>query len=127
VTLIERLLRLGTLWADASNRSTATLATIVVNDGKLFERLEAGKTCTIDTFERFLSFLGNPANWPVASGISAEAAELLASVRMDAASDHPNIITAADGSATGGKFDEISALGSRAALAKEMLGHGVTA
>lgn len=108
MTLIERLMRLGALWAEACNRSTARLATIVANDGKLFERLEAGKTCTVDTLERFLAFLGTPSNWPAATGIPAEAASLLASVKLDAV-DHLDRDTGAVEATESGNGGEISA------------------
>jgi hypothetical protein len=84
LTLIERLMRLGVLWAEANGRSPARLATIVANDGKLFDRLAGGATCTIATFERFIVFLRDPANWP-AAGMPDEATGLLGSVEMSAA------------------------------------------
>lgn len=76
MTLIDRLLRLSALWAAASDRSTARLATIVANDGKILDRLEGGATCTVATYERFLGFFRESTNWP-GDQIPAEAQELL--------------------------------------------------
>jgi len=36
--------------------SKARLATIVVNDGKFFVRIEAGGGFTIETYQKFMSF-----------------------------------------------------------------------
>lgn len=37
--------------------SLSRLATIVVNDGKFFQRLERGSSCTLKTYERFIIYL----------------------------------------------------------------------
>ena len=80
--LIDRLVRLAELWAQQSNRSLSRLATVVANDGKLFERIAAGGSCTLATFERFLNHLDKPENWP-ASVIPDEALDILRSVRIE--------------------------------------------
>lgn len=64
MTLMDRLTRLAELWSEATGRSQSRLATIVVNDGKLFQRVAAGTTITVSTFERFLRFFRDAANWP---------------------------------------------------------------
>lgn len=65
MTLIARLVRLSEIWAEANSRSLSRLATIVVNDGKLFERISAGGSCTVATYERLLDHLRDPQNWSV--------------------------------------------------------------
>lgn len=60
----DRLLTLATIWAEASNRSTATLATIVAKDGKMIDRLAAGRDCNSATADRFFRFFRDAANWP---------------------------------------------------------------
>ena len=37
--------------------SKARLATVVVNDGKFFDRIEDGGTCTLTTYENFIAYL----------------------------------------------------------------------
>lgn len=61
----DQLIRLATIWATVSSRSVARLATIVVADGKFFDRIGArGKDLQTETFEKFLSFFRDGANWP---------------------------------------------------------------
>lgn len=84
--LIDRLVRLAELWAEQSNRSLSRLATIVANDGKLFDRVAAGGSCTVATFERFLDHLDRPENWPN-STIPPEALSILGSIRAATADD----------------------------------------
>lgn len=43
-------------WCAATGKSKVTLGALVMKDGKFFGRLEAGKGCTIDTYERFMKF-----------------------------------------------------------------------
>lgn len=62
--LIERLLEVANMWSAANDRSLPRLATIVANDGKLFDRLANGATCTVATLERAFSFLADAENWP---------------------------------------------------------------
>lgn len=76
MTLIDRLTRLAELWSAASGKSLSRLATRVANDGKLFQRIGGGAAVTTPTFERFLQFFRDTANWPDA-GMPDEAAELL--------------------------------------------------
>ncbi len=69
MTLRERLLEEAETFCAATGMSKARLATIVVNDGKFFDRIEAGGDCTTGTFERFQThFAANP------SGSKADAA-----------------------------------------------------
>ncbi|UAK24370.1 hypothetical protein [Sphingomonas nostoxanthinifaciens] len=76
MTLIDKLMQLATVWATATGRSTSRLATVVANDGKLFDRLAAGATCTVATLERFTVHLSNEVNWPNCT-IPSEARALL--------------------------------------------------
>lgn len=78
MTLIERLVALSAVWARENNRSLARLATIVVNDGKLFDRIAAGGSCTVATYERLIAHLADPANWT--NPIPADALVLLGGV-----------------------------------------------
>ena len=79
MTLIERLVRLAELWAATNERSISRLATIVANDGKLFDRLSEGRSCTVALLERFLDFFEQPSNW--GGQVPDEAASLVSSVR----------------------------------------------
>lgn len=45
-------------------RSLARIATIVVNRGAFFERLRAGKTCTLETFQALICWFALADNWP---------------------------------------------------------------
>ncbi len=63
--MIDQLVHLATIWADANSRSRSRLATLVVNDGKFFDKIEMqGAGCTVATFEKFLLFFRDGANWP---------------------------------------------------------------
>lgn len=65
MTPIDRLNAVAAEWCAESGRSTARLATLVVNDGKFFERLgEVGKTTTTATLEKFARYFLDPVNWP---------------------------------------------------------------
>lgn len=82
MTLIERLIALAEMWARENDRSLSRLATIVVNDGKLFDRIAAGGSCTVATYERLIAHLSDPSNW--ANPMPAEAGVLIAGVRSKA-------------------------------------------
>lgn len=62
--IIGQLVRLADIWATESGRSLARLATIVVNRGHFFEALAKGGDCGTETFEKFLHFFRDGANWP---------------------------------------------------------------
>lgn len=102
--LIEKLVGSAEHWARANERSLARLATIVVNDGKLFERIASGGSCTVATYEKIMGHLRDPANW--AEGIPSEAAHLLDIVV--AADNHDPADTGRADSSSFGKADKIS-------------------
>ncbi len=83
MTSVNRLLRLSAIWCETNARSQSRLATIVANDGKLFDRIAAGGSCTMATFDRFLTFFGKEENWT--GGVPAEALTLLNAPSADAA------------------------------------------
>jgi hypothetical protein len=98
MTLTDLLQRLARLWAEAHAKELSTLGTLVAKDGKFFARLEAGKTCTIDTFERFLRFFREPGNWPAAV-IPHEAADLLDDIEVIATEPNGAVGEAEDAAA----------------------------
>lgn len=63
--------------ASHGGKSLARISTIVLNQGRFFQRLRDGKTCTLDSFEAVLLWFALPANWP-AGTIPPSAATLLA-------------------------------------------------
>lgn len=77
MTLIERLQKLTETWCAATGKSAATLSSKVVNDGKFFARIDSSRTCSVASWERFLAYFREPANWPDVF-IPADAAALLA-------------------------------------------------
>lgn len=73
----DQLIYLADQWAEANGKSIATLAKIVVSDNKFFVRIsQPGKDLHTETFEKFLSFFRDGANWPDGR-ISEPACELL--------------------------------------------------
>jgi hypothetical protein len=65
MTLIDRILRLAELWAEARGHSTTSrLSTIVANDGGLLKRVGGGGGTTVATLDKFAVFLRDFANWP---------------------------------------------------------------
>lgn len=64
-SLVHRLRRCASLWADAHSAGLGRLGRAVVNDSAFFARLEDGaRGPTTDTLEKFARFLIAPANWP---------------------------------------------------------------
>lgn len=74
--MIEQLCQLADIWAVASDRSVARLATIVLNRGHFFETLRSGGDCGTETFEKFLTFFRDGSNWP-AQRVPQDAVDLL--------------------------------------------------
>lgn len=74
--MIDQLVQLSTIWSETNDRSLARLATIVANEGGLFNRLARGGRLTTETFELFLSFFRDGDNWK-GGHIPAAAVDLL--------------------------------------------------
>lgn len=53
--LTTHLLKTAKAYAQSRNISMARLSTIVMDDGKFFARIEAGKTLTVKTYEKVLA------------------------------------------------------------------------
>jgi succinyl-CoA synthetase beta subunit len=80
MTLIEKMLRVAELWAEAQGHSsTSRLSNIVANDGRVLAKLAEGGGATISTIDKFVVYLREPANWPEGM-VPFEAAELLAAI-----------------------------------------------
>ena len=96
--LIDHLIALRDVWMGQTGASAASLAKQVANDGKFFTLLDRpGATITIRTFEKFLAFFRDGANWPN-NVIPLAAADMLD--RLD------NIAT--EQAATTGQNDDLS-------------------
>lgn len=69
MNLIVNLKWLADRWVEeqSSKRpmvSLKTLSSRSTNDGKLFDRIQAGRPVKIPTYERCLGFLSQSSNWP---------------------------------------------------------------
>lgn len=62
IGLREQLLAVARAYSEATGRSLARIATVIHDQGALFKKLEAGGSCTIDTFEKAMRWFS--ANWP---------------------------------------------------------------
>jgi hypothetical protein len=51
------LLSAAERWASATGKSRATAATLAVNDGQFFDKIEAGKDCTTKTYRKAMCWL----------------------------------------------------------------------
>lgn len=54
--LRETLLEAARIYCERTGKSRATLSTMVRNDGKFFDNLESGRSCTIDTYEMLMAW-----------------------------------------------------------------------
>ena len=61
MTLKDQLLNNAARFCEDKGISKARLATIVVNDGKFFDRIESGGGFTVATFEKFERYFRNEA------------------------------------------------------------------
>jgi len=61
--MMVTLQSLAVLWTAERTLSVSRLGTLVINDGRFFERVAGGASCTIATFERFMRFFRDPTNW----------------------------------------------------------------
>jgi hypothetical protein len=62
--LIEHLLWLAGRWEAVTGRKRSRLASLMVNDGKLFIRIADDRPISIPVFEKCVAFLGTRSNWP---------------------------------------------------------------
>lgn len=60
--LREQLLAVANAYSQASGRSLARVATLIHDQGALFKKLEAGGSCTIDTFDKAMRWFSD--HWP---------------------------------------------------------------
>lgn len=58
----QQLLTLARVYRDATGRSEARVATIVHSQGTFFNRIRAGKGCSVDTYLKFKAWFDD--NWP---------------------------------------------------------------
>lgn len=82
MNLLSKLELVCAAWVAACQRSDArvslkTLGVRATGNSKLFDR----RDMMTGTYESVLSFLGNPANWPLAL-VPADAADMLASLGL---------------------------------------------
>ncbi|MBP7336895.1 hypothetical protein [Niveispirillum sp.] len=61
----QQLLTLAAVYRGATGRSEARVATIVHSQGTFFNRIRAGKGCSVDTYLKFKEWFA--ANWPPAT------------------------------------------------------------
>jgi len=66
MVLKAQLLASASTYSQRTGMSLARLATLVVNDGKCFVRLENGGDCSTGTYEKFMDYLNE--NTPAADG-----------------------------------------------------------
>lgn len=57
-----RLLAVAKAYCAETGLSLARVATLAQNQGSFFKRLEAGSSCTVETYEKVLRWLSD--NWP---------------------------------------------------------------
>lgn len=58
----QTIINLATLYALHTGRRLSTLGAYVVNDGKFFDRLAAGGSCTMKTAEKVVRYFDS--RWP---------------------------------------------------------------
>lgn len=66
MTLRDQLIADATQFCAQVGISKARLSTIVLNNGKFFKQLEAGRDCTTGIFERFQAIFSSPEAWEAA-------------------------------------------------------------
>lgn len=120
--MTDQLHAIATIWAVASARSLQTLGTKVNSDGQFFDKISSNRTCTVATFEKFLTFFRDAANWPdnvIPQGAaellenfeniaSAADAEVVQCHGGDAVAFHGDTNTDSDSSASTGLSQEMS-------------------
>lgn len=58
----EQIKTLFAAYCGHTKRKPSTVGNYAVNDGKFFERIEGGRTCTISTAQKLLGWLSD--HWP---------------------------------------------------------------
>lgn len=58
----EEMLTLARLYSERTKRSLARIGTLVHNQGAFFNKLEDGKTVTVETYQKVLRWFSK--NWP---------------------------------------------------------------
>jgi len=71
--LIADLLARVDRFCQRTGMSKARLATIVVNDGKFFDRIAAGGSTTVKTYERFVAWLAEAERGLAGAAVAGEA------------------------------------------------------
>ncbi|HEX3065177.1 MAG TPA: hypothetical protein VHQ39_06830 [Dongiaceae bacterium] len=66
--LTTHLLRSAEAYCRRTGLSKARLATIVINDGKFFDRVAAGGGLTVKTYEKFMAHFEADAEKPAIDG-----------------------------------------------------------
>lgn len=59
MNLKQKLLDAAKVHSKRTGLSIARISTIVMNDGKFFDKLKAGKSCTIDTYEKVMAWFAD--------------------------------------------------------------------
>ena len=92
MTLSDYLFQLARIWCEANLRTLVALGGVVAGDGKFFARLEAGGQPRTGTFEKFLLFFRDGANWPdmVIPLAAAEMLDQLGNIAAEASASPDN-------------------------------------
>lgn len=56
MSLKQELLDAANKHKEKTGLTLTTISSYVMNDGKFFDNLQAGKSCTIDTYEKVMSW-----------------------------------------------------------------------
>jgi hypothetical protein len=120
--MTEQLHLIATLWAGLSGQSLATLGSKQQGDSRFFARIASDGSCTTRSFEKFLTFFRDAANWPdnvipqaaadlldnfenIASAANAEVAQCHGG---DAVASHSDVDSGDGASASTGYLGEMS-------------------
>lgn len=109
--LVEYIDQLAALWSAATGRTSVALGASVVNDGKFMARVRGGTKPTTETFEKFLAFFRDGANWPdnVIPLAAADLLERLENIAVEGGSDLPSANAGVSGCAPDKRVEVIGA------------------
>lgn len=100
MTYERALLEVARAYSAAVNeqggKSLARVATIVVNRGSFFDRLENGDSFSVRNLDRMASYFRDPSNWPGGS-VPPEALAALLSIGRPAIASLEELAGAAEG------------------------------